>query len=158
MSFFFFFFFSLLAVDPPHLLGELIQDTTRLVVNLQHEVSDHLHKRSTVNWQCGVSGHLHFDVCLAPPVMVQAELFGIVLLTLLHIVCWCKLSTHCRQCMPSAHNVFSWMGDTCKWNATIDTFLLTHDPTRLMDFYQIFDQVTEGVNANRNCNSEEVPV
>jgi hypothetical protein len=51
-----------------------------------------------------------------------------------------------------------FMGDTCKWNATVDAFLLTHDPSWLMDFYQIFDQVTEGVNANQNSNPEDVPV
>jgi hypothetical protein len=71
-----FFFFSLLAVDPPHPLDDLIQDTMRLTVNLWHEVSDYLHKRSTVNWQCGVSGHLNFDVRLPPHIMVQAELSG----------------------------------------------------------------------------------
>ncbi len=50
------------------------------------------------------------------------------------------------------------MGDTCKWNATVDAFLPTHNPSRLMDFYQIFYQVTEGVNANQNSNPEDVPV
>ncbi len=38
-----FFFVSLLAVDPPHPFDELIQGTRRLVVNLRHEVSNHLH-------------------------------------------------------------------------------------------------------------------
>jgi hypothetical protein len=75
-----------------------------------------------VNWQCGVSGHLRFDVCSAPLIMLHAELFRVVLPTLLHICRWCKLSTHRCQCMPSAHNVFSSMGDTCKWNATVDAF------------------------------------
>jgi hypothetical protein len=60
--------------------------------------------------------------------------------------------------MLSAHNVFSLMGDTCKWNATVNTFLSTHNPSWLMDFYQILDQVTEGVNANQNSNPEDVPV
>ncbi len=32
-----------------HSNGRLIQDTRRLVVSLQHEVSDHLHERSMVN-------------------------------------------------------------------------------------------------------------
>jgi hypothetical protein len=50
------------------------------------------------------------------------------------------------------------MGDTCKWNATIDAFLLNHDPSRLMDFYQIFDQVPEGVNTTQNSNPEGVPI
>ncbi len=54
-----FFFFSLLAVDPPHPLDELIQGTRRSAVNLWREVSNHLHKRLPVNRQCGVSGHLH---------------------------------------------------------------------------------------------------
>ncbi len=62
-----FFFSSILAVYPPHPLDELIQDTWRSAVNLRREVSDHGHKRSLVNQQCGVSGHLRFDVCLAPP-------------------------------------------------------------------------------------------
>jgi hypothetical protein len=60
--------------------------------------------------------------------------------------------------MPSAHNVYSSMGDTCKGNATIDTFLSTHNPSWLMDFYQIFIQVSKGVNATRNSNPEKVPV
>jgi hypothetical protein len=60
--------------------------------------------------------------------------------------------------MPSAHDVFSLMGDTYKWNATVDAFLSTHNSRRLMDFYQIFDQVPEGVDANWNSNPEEVPV
>jgi hypothetical protein len=59
--------------------------------------------------------------------------------------------------MPSAHNVFSSMGDTCKWNTNVNAFLSTHNPSRLMDFYQIFDQVLEGVNANWNSDPEEVP-
>ncbi len=152
-----FLFFSLLAVDPPHPLDKLIQGTRRLPVNLRHEVSDHLHKRLPVNWQWSVSGHLHFDVSLAPPIMVHAELFRVVLATLFHICCWCMLSPHCRQCMTSAHIMFSSMGETCKWNATVDAFLLTHNPSWLMNFYQIFDQVTARVNANRN-NAEDVPV
>ncbi len=129
-----FFFFGLLDVDLPHPLNELIQYTRRLAVNLRCEVSDHLHERLMVNWQCGFSGHLRFDVCLAPPIMAQAEIFRIVLPTLLYICCLCKLSTNHRQCMTSAHNVYSLMGDTCEWNATIDAFLLTHDPSQLMDF------------------------
>jgi hypothetical protein len=153
-----FFFFSLLAVVPPHLLDDLIQGTRRLVVNLWREVSNHLHERLPVNRQCSVSGHLHFDVCSAPPIMVHAELFRVVLATLIHICCWCMLSPHCRQCMPSAHIMFSSMGETCKWNTTVDAFLLTHDPSRLMDSYQIFHQVTERVNANRNSNPEDVSV
>jgi hypothetical protein len=135
----FFFFFSLLAVDPPHLLDELIQGTRRFVVDLRREVSDHLHERSPVNRQCSVSGHLHFDVCSAPPIMVHAELFRVVLATFFHICCWCMLSHHCRQCMPSAHIMFSLMGEPCKWNATLDAFLSTHNPSWLMGFYQIFD-------------------
>jgi hypothetical protein len=154
-----FFFFSLLAVDPPHPLDELIQGTRRLAVNLRREVSDHLHERLPVNQQCSVSGHLHFDVCSAPPIMVHAELFRVVLATLFHICHWCMLlSPHRCQCMPSAHIMFSSMGETCKWNATVNAFLSTHDPSRLMDFYQIFDQVTVRVNANRNSNPEDVPV
>jgi hypothetical protein len=90
--------------------------------------------------------------------MLHAELFRIVLPTLFQICCWCMLSPHCCQCMPSAHIVFFLMGDTCKWNATVNAFLSTHDPSQLMDFYQIFDQVTEEVNANRNSNPEDVPV
>ncbi len=62
-----------------------------------------------------------------PPIMVHAELVRVVLLTLFHICCWCKLSTHCCQCMPYTHNALSLMGDTCKWNATVNTFLLTHN-------------------------------
>ncbi len=50
------------------------------------------------------------------------------------------------------------MGDTCKWNATIDAFLLTRDPSQQMDFYHIFDQIPDGVNANVKSNPEEVPV
>ncbi len=50
-----FFFFSLLAVDLPHPLDELIQGTRRLAVNLWREVSDYLHKKIPVNWQCIVS-------------------------------------------------------------------------------------------------------
>jgi hypothetical protein len=153
-----FFFFSLLAVDLPHLLDELIQGTRRLVVNLQCEVSNHLHKRSPVNWQCGVSGHLRFDVSSAPSLMVHAELFRVVLPTLFHICCWCMLSPHCCQCMPSTHIMFSLTGDTCEWNAPANAFLLTHNPSWLMNFYQIFDHVTEGVNTNRNSNPEDVPV
>ncbi len=157
MSFFFFFYLSLLAVDPPHLLDELNQGTRRLAVNLRREDSNHLHNRLPVNWQCSVSGHLRFDVCLAPPIMVHAELFRVVLATLFHIFCWCMLSPHCRQCMPSAHIMFSLMGETCKWNATVDAFLLTHNPSCLMHFYQIFDQVTErefmrtGIAIQRMC-------
>jgi hypothetical protein len=154
----FFFFFSLLAVDPPHPLSELIQGTRRLAVNLRREVSDHLHKRSPVNWQCSVSGHLHFNVCSAPPMMVHAELFRVVLATLFHICCWCMLSPHRRQCMSSAHIMFSLMGETCKWNVTVDAFLSTHDPSWLIDFYQIFDRVTEKINANRNSDPKDVPV
>jgi hypothetical protein len=45
-----FLFFSILAVDLPHPLDELIQDTRRLVVNLWREVLDHLHERLTVDW------------------------------------------------------------------------------------------------------------
>jgi hypothetical protein len=60
--------------------------------------------------------------------------------------------------MPSSHNMFSSMGDTCEWNATISALLSTHNPRWLVDFYQIFDQVPEGVNANRNKDPEEVPV
>jgi hypothetical protein len=60
--------------------------------------------------------------------------------------------------MPSAHIVFSLMGDTCKWNTTVDAFLSTHNLSWLMDFYQIFDQVTEEVNANQNSNPEDVPI
>jgi hypothetical protein len=152
------FFFSLLAVDPPHPLDELIQGTRKLAVNLRHEVSNHLHKRLPVNWQYGVLGHLCFDVCSAPPIMVHAELFRVVLSTLFHISCWCMLSPHRRQCMPSTHIVFSLMGDTYEWNATVDAFLSTHDPSWLMVFYQIFDQFTEAVNANWNSDPEDVPV
>jgi hypothetical protein len=151
------FFFSLLAVDPPHPLDELIQGTRRLAVNLRREVSNHLHKRLPVNQQCSVSGHLRFDVCLAPPIMVHAELFRVVLATLFHMCCWCMLSPHHCQCMPSAHIMFSLMGETCKYNATVDAFLSTHNPSRLMDFYQIFDQVIERVNANRNSNPVPTP-
>jgi hypothetical protein len=158
MSFFFFFFFSLLAVDPPHPLDELIQGKRRSAVNLRCEVFDHLHERLPVNPHCGVLGHLHFDVCLAPPIMVHAEPFRVVLPSLFHICCWCMLSPHCCQCTPSAHIMFSFMGDTCKWNATVDAFLSTHNPSWLMDFNQIFDQVREEVNANRNSNPEDVPV
>jgi hypothetical protein len=50
------------------------------------------------------------------------------------------------------------MGDTCKWNATVDDFLSTHSPSWLMDYCQILDQVPEGVNENRNSDPEEVPV
>jgi hypothetical protein len=153
-----FFFFSLLAADPPHPLDELIQGTRRLAVNLWREVSNHLHQRFPVNRQCSVSGHLRFDVCSAPPIMVHAELFRVVLATLFHIWRWCMLSPHRHQCMPSAHIMFSLMGETCKWNATVDAFLSTHDPSQLMEFYQIFDQVTEKVNANQNSNPEDVPV
>jgi hypothetical protein len=39
-----FFFFSLLALDLPHPLDELIQGTRRLAVNLWREVSNHLHE------------------------------------------------------------------------------------------------------------------
>jgi hypothetical protein len=155
---YFFFVFSLLAVDPSHPLDEVIQGTKKLAVNLRHEVSDHLHKRLPVNRQCGVSGPLRFDVCSASPIMVHTELFRVVLPTLFHICRWCMLSPRHRQCMPSAHIVFSLMGDTCEWNATINAFLLTHDPSWLMDFYQIFDQVTEGVNANWNSDPDYVPV
>jgi hypothetical protein len=95
---------------------------------------------------------------LAPPIMVHAELFRVVLATLFHICCWCMLSPHHRQCMPSAHITYSLMGETCKWYTIVDAFLSTHDPSRLMDFYQIFDQVTERVNANRNSNPEDVLV
>ncbi len=117
-----FFFFSLLAVDPPHPLDELIQGTRRLAANLWREVSNHLHERLPVIRQCRVSGHLRFDVCLAPPIMVHAELFRVVLAKLFHICCWCMLSPHHCQCMPSAHIMFSSMGETCKWNATVDAF------------------------------------
>jgi hypothetical protein len=50
------------------------------------------------------------------------------------------------------------IGYTCKWNATVNSFVSTHDPSRLMDFYQIFDQVLGGVNVNQNSDPEEVPV
>jgi hypothetical protein len=151
-------FFSLLAVDLPHPLDELIWGTRRLAGNLWREFSDHLHERPPVNWQFSVSGHLRFDVCWAPPIIVHAKLFRVVLATLFHICCWCMLSPHHCQCMPSAHIMFSLMGETCKWNGTINAFLSTHNPSQLMDFYQIFDQVTERLNANQNSNPEDVPV
>jgi hypothetical protein len=153
-----YFFFCLLAVGPPHSLDKLIQGTRRLAVNLRSKVSNHLHKRLPVNQQCRVSGHFCFNVCSAPPIMVHTELFRVVLAILFHICCWCMLSPHCRQCMPSAHIMFSLMGETCKRNAAIDAFLSTHDPSQLMDFYQIFGQVTERVNAIWNSNPEDVPV
>jgi hypothetical protein len=60
--------------------------------------------------------------------------------------------------MPSSHNVFSSMGDTCEWNATTNAFLSIHNPCWPVDFYQIFDQIPEGVNAIRNRDPDEVPV
>ncbi len=92
------------------------------------------------------------------PLLLHAELFRVVLETLFHICCWCMLSPHYCQCTPSAHIMFSLMGETCNWNATVNAFLSTHNPSRLMDFYQIFDQVTERVNVNWNSDPEDVPV
>jgi hypothetical protein len=36
--------------------------------------------------------------------------------------------------------------DNHDWNALVSTFLLDQDPSRVMDFYQIFDQIPQGVN------------
>jgi hypothetical protein len=113
-----FLLYSLLAVNPPHPLDELIQHKRRAVINLRRDVSSNLQEKLMVDWQRDVSGCLHSNISFAPPIVVHAELLKIVLRWckpfLLYIHCWCKPFTPCRQRKPSAHNVFSWMGDTCK--------------------------------------------
>ena len=44
--------------------------------------------------------------------------------------------------------------DNHDWNALVSTFLLDQDPSRVMDFYQIFDPIPEGVNDKWNGVSE----
>jgi hypothetical protein len=61
--------------------------------------------------------------------------------------------------MPYDLNRFSCMSDTCEWNVTVDNFLSTHDPSCIVNFYQMFDKVPEGVNDNWHSNPEgAVPV
>ena len=39
------------------------------------------------------------------------------------------------------------IGDNHEWGVLVSTFLLDHDPSRIMDFYQIFDGPPEGVGS-----------
>jgi hypothetical protein len=46
------------------------------------------------------------------------------------------------------------IGDNHEWGVLVSTFLLDHDPSRIMDFYQIFDGPPEGVGSKWDGASE----
>jgi hypothetical protein len=46
------------------------------------------------------------------------------------------------------------IGDNHEWGVLISTFLLDHDPSRIIDFYQIFDGPPEGVGSKWDGASE----
>jgi hypothetical protein len=59
---------------------------------------------------------------------------------------------------PEAMSKFSAppmvIGDNHEWGVLVSTFLLDHDPSRIMDFYQIFDRPPEGVGFKWDGASE----
>ena len=136
---------SLLSVTPPHPINELIVNDKNSMVNLRQDISSHLLQEvSTVSWDHGVL-KISSEMSLAPPIVVHASLLQVVLAwckRLSFYVCgwWTKPSI---PCCPSKVDE-----DNHEWNAVVNTFLSDHDPSRVMDFYQIFDRISEGVHKN----------
>jgi hypothetical protein len=136
---------SLLSVTPPHTINELIVNDKNSMVNLCQDISSHLLQEvSTVSWDHGVL-KISSEMSLAPSIVVHASLLQVVL-------AWCKrLSFYVHgwwtkpsiPCCPSKVDE-----DNHEWNTVVDTFLSDHDPSRVMDFYQIFDRISEGVHKN----------
>jgi hypothetical protein len=122
------------------------------MVDLRRDISSHLLEESTVSWDQGVS-KIRSDMSLAPPIVVHASLLRIIL-------AWCKRfsfyvhgwwtmsSIPCCLCIkPSNPCCLSTVNEiNHDWNAVISTFLSNHNPSRVMDFYHIFDRIPERVN------------
>ncbi len=136
---------SLLSVMPPHPINDLIVNDKNSMVNLRQDISRHLLQEvSMVSWDHGVS-KISSEMSLASSIVVHASLLQVVL-------AWCKrLLFYVRDwwtkpsipCCPSKVDE-----DNHEWNAVVDTFLSDHDPSRVMDFYQIFDRILQGVHKN----------
>ncbi len=147
------FIMSLLNVAPPHPINEMIINNTHSLVDLQQDISSYLLQESTASWDHGVL-NISSDMSLAPPIVVHASLVQVVLAwhaSLLQVaLVWCKhysfyvcswwTKPPIPRCSPTVND------DNHDWNAIVSTFLLDHNPSRVMDFYQIFDGIPEGVN------------
>jgi hypothetical protein len=134
---------SLLSVMPPHPINELIINDKNSMVNLRQDISRHLLQEvSMVSWDHCVL-KISSEMSLAPPIVVHASLLQVVL-------AWCKRllfyvhgwwTKSSIPCCPSKVDE-----DNHEWNAVVNTFLSDHNPSRVMDFYQIFDRISEGVH------------
>jgi hypothetical protein len=140
---------NLLNEAPPHPINELIVNNTHSLVDLRQDISSYLLQESTASWDHDVL-NISSDMSLASPILVHASLLQVVLAwhaSLLQVApVWCKhFSFYVRGwwTKPSPPTVNDNNHD---WNAIVSTFLLDHDPSRVMDFYQIFDGIPEGVN------------
>jgi hypothetical protein len=125
----------------PHPIDDMAIINIRSEINLRQSLSPYL-LPYTINMETEIT------MSCAPSLLVHAVLLPILLV-------WNACPVH-----VNALPVFSGTSNKCSydlqcgadhvWNDLIHTFFLSHDPSQIMDFYNIFDHPLEGDAADWN--------